>query len=514
MPYEPKPAWMGVIEPGSSLPGVAHGGGFAPSQSEAAMADVQRRFGGDIARYLLANDPSARMLSGMVADAVTGGGAASRQWMQSDTGKAVNLGLGALLNSGPMRESRGSVLDLFAGVSNAVSGGGMQMGIGNTGGMQISGRGAVTDNVSRLIYQQLRDTMWSPGGAGNLGRTQGFNLSQVGDIAGELASRGAFRGMNVGTMSAYTAADLDRMTAAGGASAVEAARIRAQGGGWKPMELDSAFKDHFQSTVEAAARPLRQANDIFGNRPIHELMKMSEQLSGMSFTEAGGSGEIHDRLRQVKALAAASGFTGEQVARFDMTTASLLNMSGIDSRTSAFMAGSIVPETFSAYNGYQVKRRIAAENGTYVPEVSREEFAGTKASAMARVMQEDQGVVAASVLKQTGTLSASQSAQLDALQQAYGSATTIEARNQARANLSSAVSEISHGRDPIQVNNTYSGGKGEHRADGVILDNLRFFKSTAPETPVLLVSNDNDPCLAARRLGAQDIPVLDLGAFL
>ncbi len=61
---------------------------------------------------------------------------------------------------------------------------------------------------------------------------------------------------------------------------------------------------------------------------------------------------------------------------------------------------------------------------------------------------------------------------------------------------------------------TYSGGKGEHRADGVILDNLRFFKSSAPETPVLLVSNDNDLCLAARRLGAQDIPVLDLGAFL
>jgi hypothetical protein len=61
---------------------------------------------------------------------------------------------------------------------------------------------------------------------------------------------------------------------------------------------------------------------------------------------------------------------------------------------------------------------------------------------------------------------------------------------------------------------TYSGGKGEHRADGVLLDNLRFFKSTAPDTPVLLVSNDNELCLAARRLGAQDIPVLDLGAFL
>lgn len=61
---------------------------------------------------------------------------------------------------------------------------------------------------------------------------------------------------------------------------------------------------------------------------------------------------------------------------------------------------------------------------------------------------------------------------------------------------------------------TYSGGEGEHRADGVILDNLRFFKSSSPDTLVILVSNDNDLCAAARRLGALDIAVLDLGAFL
>jgi len=60
---------------------------------------------------------------------------------------------------------------------------------------------------------------------------------------------------------------------------------------------------------------------------------------------------------------------------------------------------------------------------------------------------------------------------------------------------------------------TYSGGQGEHRADGVILDNIRFFKTSSPETPVIIASNDNDLCIAARRLGAKDLPVLDLGAF-
>jgi hypothetical protein len=61
---------------------------------------------------------------------------------------------------------------------------------------------------------------------------------------------------------------------------------------------------------------------------------------------------------------------------------------------------------------------------------------------------------------------------------------------------------------------TYSGGTGEHRADSVILDNIRFFKSAAPEVGVFLVSNDADLCQSARRLGAQDVAVLDLGAFL
>ena len=61
---------------------------------------------------------------------------------------------------------------------------------------------------------------------------------------------------------------------------------------------------------------------------------------------------------------------------------------------------------------------------------------------------------------------------------------------------------------------TYSGGQGEHRADGVLLDNIRFFISASPETPILLVSNDQDLCAHARRLGAVDLPVLDFGAFI
>ncbi len=60
----------------------------------------------------------------------------------------------------------------------------------------------------------------------------------------------------------------------------------------------------------------------------------------------------------------------------------------------------------------------------------------------------------------------------------------------------------------------YSGGEGEHRADKVLVDQVRFFRSAAPDTTVLLVSNDNELCRESRRLGAQDLSVVDFGAFL
>ena len=60
---------------------------------------------------------------------------------------------------------------------------------------------------------------------------------------------------------------------------------------------------------------------------------------------------------------------------------------------------------------------------------------------------------------------------------------------------------------------TYSGGAGEHRADAVLLDNVRFFKAGS-DLPILLVTNDNGLAVEARRLGAGILSALDLGLLL
>jgi hypothetical protein len=66
--------------------------------------------------------------------------------------------------------------------------------------------------------------------------------------------------------------------------------------------------------------------------------------------------------------------------------------------------------------------------------------------------------------------------------------------------------------DNVRV--TYSGGSGEHRADLVLLDNVRFFRSADAATVVLLASNDNGLGAEARRLGAKIISAAELGALL
>ncbi len=61
---------------------------------------------------------------------------------------------------------------------------------------------------------------------------------------------------------------------------------------------------------------------------------------------------------------------------------------------------------------------------------------------------------------------------------------------------------------------SYSGGVGEHRADAVLLDDIRFLRGVDGDIPVILASNDNALCGQARRLGAATVGAVDIGALL
>lgn len=60
----------------------------------------------------------------------------------------------------------------------------------------------------------------------------------------------------------------------------------------------------------------------------------------------------------------------------------------------------------------------------------------------------------------------------------------------------------------------YSGGTGEHRADKVLAETVRFFRSAEPEVPVIVVTNDNGLRGETQKLGALSLSAAELGTFL
>lgn len=74
---------------------------------------------------------------------------------------------------------------------------------------------------------------------------------------------------------------------------------------------------------------------------------------------------------------------------------------------------------------------------------------------------------------------------------------------------------VSNEESPFpNVRVSYSGGVGEHRADAVLLDDIRFLRGVDETIPIILASNDNALCGQARRLGAFTVAATDIGALL
>lgn len=66
----------------------------------------------------------------------------------------------------------------------------------------------------------------------------------------------------------------------------------------------------------------------------------------------------------------------------------------------------------------------------------------------------------------------------------------------------------------LNVRVMYSGGSGFHRADRVLVDTIRFCKTSEPEVPVFLVSDDKELRKQALKVGAEVLSVLEFGPYL
>jgi hypothetical protein len=276
----------GMFEPGSSLPGVQHTGGFSPTQYQQLQNILQRQQSNSLATYVLANDPRALAATSMAARAIGGNNGA--KWMNSDIGKGANLAMSAAINSGMVFNTGGNSLDLMFGIQQAASRGMRANVMGGAANQFFAGRGMATDMVSKQLYDSTMQGFYGPMGAANLRMTQGYDRGGVGQAFAALGERGAFAGMNVGTLK--TMAD-----------------------GKTGFELDERAGNKIKDLTARALKTVRILTDITGNTNVKEMMRMAETVTGASFTESGGSELIRAKLNHITQSSDLLGLNSQEV---------------------------------------------------------------------------------------------------------------------------------------------------------------------------------------------------------
>ena len=315
-------------EPATSLPGVPRTGGGA-TQTDMLMSMLQRNSANEQARYYLMADARGRAVTAMAMKAL--GGSNAKTWMNSDEGRLVNLAFSTMLNGemGAAFGSGGNILGLAAGLGNIA---GSNMNLGEMG--SFAGRGAVSDQVTRSLFDRVNEDFYNKMGAENLHRTHGMDRDQMGEIATRLAQSGAFAGLKAGDLVQSKKGLFD----------------------FKPDE--ETFKKITNLTSDTAGL-VRRMQDITGSQDVAKNMQLASTVSGISMSDPNAVREIEAKVRHIVNTSSALGLNPGTL------------MSSMAHRGGGPFAETAVMNTAQVMANNQVARNAAAKNGVYMPELDR-----------------------------------------------------------------------------------------------------------------------------------------------
>jgi hypothetical protein len=436
-----------MFAPSSSLPGAPSMGGFMPSQYEMMMNMMQRQSGNALASYVLANDPRALAASGMLAGAF--GGQNSQSWLKTDTGKMVNMGVSALINSGTLFNAGGNNVDLAFGLQNVV---GQGMTASGPGGNQFfSGKGFANDMVSKQFYNQVTKDFYGVAGTSNLNRTQGFDRSQIGTVFTEMGRRGMGLGLT-GKLRNVTEADFaDEL--AGASTDKEREKIQAEiktkiASGKKTFEIDEATSKKFRDQASSALKTVRLLADITGSTDVAQLMRESEQITGNSYAEQGGADMIRTKIANLNRTATDLG----------MNPQSMLSM--VSQLGGGQQAMQAVVDSANQFKTYQKDREAALAAGEYIPEADQGQTAAINAGGRRQITNERPDIAAAIYVMQNNPAAKGREAEIKKHIEAITHANSKEAKDNARQELNTYMSDITGGLSLNTVAQQHGGVAG------------------------------------------------------
>ena len=263
-------------------------GGFNPTPADAISSSLRQNSSMGLMEYALYNDPRTRALSGLLATGLAGDSAQAANLIKNTAQGQLLKDISALAVSAGLVPG-GSPTQLASNVQTMVASQGFNVG-GNVGrGSPVFGGGAITDMMSRSIFDAVKNNFFDKVTGLPTKAAHGLNMSQMGEAMGQLTSRGAFRGMNIGDININEK------------GIYEFKRNEQQF-----EKVNKIFSDY--------AGMLKDARRIFGDLPIADLTQNAERLIGTSLREMGSVSAMRNRMANIQATSAAFGLNPAAVA--------------------------------------------------------------------------------------------------------------------------------------------------------------------------------------------------------
>lgn len=356
-------------------------GGFNPTPADAISSTLRQNSSAGLMEYALYNDPRTRALSGLLATGLAGSQEqAANMLRNSSSGQFIKDASMAAVSAGLI--PGGSPTALAAGVQQMVATQGFNVG-GNIGrGSPVFGGGAITDMMSKSVFDSVKKNFFDDVTGLSKKSAHGLNMTQMGEAMGQLTSRGAFRGMDIGEINLNEKGVYEFKQNEG-----------------KMQKVNKIFSDY--------AGMLKDARQIFGDLPISELTQNAERLVGTSLREIGSVSAMRNRMANIQATSAAFGLNPAAVAdrmmsmtdsvqsgmfskamqdpRVAMDPHLMAMTSTAFGRSSANIAEASVLGGIRAGDSATAASNLYAEQGKFMPTISSEDASKMLAQGMLEI---------------------------------------------------------------------------------------------------------------------------------
>ncbi len=374
--------------------------GFNPTSLAAYQAGLQQG-------QTLSNQHYAYLQAGagaadMAARATTGMSLARLSAVNPNAATAMRLG-GGLFNQ--MTQFGGDAGVLMQGITQATGGGNFRIsGVDPRYSAYLSGTQSLNGDFSRNMFDNVLQNFF-PGNVAQRHRTHGMNMSDMGVMFSEMQQRGAFTGMQLGSVEMMTEPRLKELRQRASGDPAALAELSGLKAGDIRKTISPDTQKRITDMIEDGAATLASVREIFGAQSMDVLIKEAERITGMTFSGGRNIKDMRARMEGAQVQAKMFGLNEREFMEFDFKT-SMSTAQGLAARTgmnfgdayrvSAATTPVITAASLSANRQQQDAANRAAADGRHLEVYSAQQLAERAADGTAAFLAYDVSALTAS----------------------------------------------------------------------------------------------------------------------